>query len=510
MLPFLSLAPALLSDTRHRARPEVGAAPDAVTDVWRQGLWVALYAIVAVAVTRPVLDEDIWWHLRTGQWVIEHGGVPQTDPFSAYGQGRPWVAYSWLFEVLVFGLHRGLGLYGILLYRALMSLAVVVAVHRFVVRREPRFLPAFGLAGAATAALVPLLSERPWLFTILFTTWTLGAVLDLRAERAPYRVWLLPLVFVVWANVHIQFVYGLGVLALGCLAPVIDRLFRRDGSAEQAARVGTRAWYQLVGLALACLLATLLNPYHVRLYAVVLEYAAQPGPYQLVYELTAPGFRALWDWSALGLTLGAAFALGRRARLSAFEVLLLGATAYLSFRARRDLWFVTLAALAILTASAGRAVSAREVFRFTRRRTAAIAAAVAVVMAVTACVRGLSPAGLEAAAAQKFPAAAAAFIEARGDAGPVYNKFNWGGYLIWALPRLPVGLDGRTNLHGDERMYRSGRTWEGLSGWQDDPELVAANLVVADATMALTGLLRHDPRFEVVYEDAVAVVFVRR
>ncbi len=473
-------------------------------------LWAALYAVVAVAVTRPVLDEDVWWHLRAGQWVIEHGAVPQTDPFSAYGQGRPWVAYSWLFEVLVFGLHRGLGLYGVLFYRALMALAVVAAVHRFVVRREPRFLPAFGLAGAATAVLVPLLSERPWLFTILFTTWTLAAVLDLRAGRALPRVWLLPLVFVVWANVHIQFVYGLAVLALGCLAPVLDRLLRRDDSAEHAARLGTRAWYQLVGLSSACLLATLLNPYHVRLYAVVLEYAMQPGPYRLVYELTAPGFRALWDWSALGLALGAAFALGRRARLSAFEVLLLAATAYFSFRARRDLWFVTLAALAILTTSARRAAAPHEAFRFTRRRTAVVAAVVAVVVAATACVRGLSPAGLEAAVAQKFPARAAAFVEARGVVGPVYNKFNWGGYLIWALPRLPVALDGRTNLHGDERIVRIGRSWEGLSGWQDDPELSAANVVIADATAALTGLLRHDARFEVAYEDAVAVVFVRR
>jgi hypothetical protein len=92
----------------------------------------------------------------------------------------------------------------------------------------------------------------------------------------------------------------------------------------------------------------------------------------------------------------------------------------------------------------------------------------------------------------------------------LYNDFNWGGYLIWALPRLPVALDGRTNLHGDERIFRIERTWAGGKGWEDDPDLAAANVVVADTNAALTSLLRRDGRFEAVYEDAVAVVFVRR
>jgi hypothetical protein len=506
MLSFLGSAPVPLSDAQQPARNTAGAATHRTANVGRLGLWTALHVVVAVAVTRPVLDEDIWWHLRTGQWIVAQGGVPQTDPFSSYGQGRTWVAYSWLFEVLVSGLHHALGLHGIVLYRVLMSFAVIAALHRFVVKREPRFLPAFGLFSAALLALLPLLSERPWLFTILFTTWTLDVVLDLRAGRATPRVWLLPLVFLVWANVHVQFVYGLGVLLLGCLAPILDCVLGRDG----VARVNGKAWYQLVGLSLTCLLATLVNPYHVGLYDVVFEYAAQPGPYRLIAELTALGFRDLWDWSVLGLTLGAVFALGRRPRLSAFDVLLLGATAYFSFRARRDLWFVTLAALAILTVPGRRMASLVATSRLTRRATAVLATALVVVVALTAGVRGLSRAGLERAVAQKFPVRAAAFIEERGYAGPVYNHCNWGGYLIRALPRLPVAIDGRTNLHGDERLLRTGRTWEGLSGWDDDQELSAANLVIADPGTALTAILRRDTCFEVVFEDGVAVVFLRR
>src|SRR5438034_5008332 len=80
-----------------------------------RGLMVwTLYATVVVVTVRPVadpiLDPDIWWHLRVGQWVVDHSAVPTNDPFSLPGQEKNWVAYSWLYEVLVYGLVQAFGL----------------------------------------------------------------------------------------------------------------------------------------------------------------------------------------------------------------------------------------------------------------------------------------------------------------------------------------------------------------------------------------------------------------
>ena len=111
--------------------------------------------------------------------------------------------------------------------------------------------------------------------------------------------------------------------------------------------------------------------------------------------------------------------------------------------------------------------------------------------------------------ARQFPVAAARHIAAEGYRGPLFNDFNWGGYLAWALPNLPVALDGRTNLHGDERIERYGRVWAGVPGWHDDPDLAAAGVVVAEAQQPLVSLLRLDRRFREVYGDEVAVVFIR-
>ena len=105
-----------------------------------------------------------------------------------------------------------------------------------------------------------------------------------------------------------------------------------------------------------------------------------------------------------------------------------------------------------------------------------------------------------------YPVAAVRFVEEHGYAGPLYNHFNWGGYLIWQFPRLPVALDGRINLYGSEHIGRAVNTWNGLGRWADDPDLTRARLVIAQADKPLTSLLTRDDRFHEVYRDAVAVV----
>src|SRR5205814_6266809 len=131
-----------IEETRQAAAPVEAPAPGTGPspgrtrggeDVTRRLLiWVSLYSLPLLAVLDPISDADIWWHLRTGEWVLDHRTVPATDPFSSYGLGKPWVAYSWLFGVSVYTLYSWLGLAGIILCRTILLLTVAVAVHRLV------------------------------------------------------------------------------------------------------------------------------------------------------------------------------------------------------------------------------------------------------------------------------------------------------------------------------------------------------------------------------------------
>jgi hypothetical protein len=124
--------------------------------------------------------------------------------------------------------------------------------------------------------------------------------------------------------------------------------------------------------------------------------------------------------------------------------------------------------------------------------------------------RGLTEERLREEEAKLFPARAAEAVAREAPPGPLFNHFNWGGYLIWKLPSYRVSMDGRTNLHGEERIERSLATWAGGKDWDKDPELREAGVVFAEAGTALTSLLRRDDRFQILYEDDQAVVFVRK
>ena len=111
--------------------------------------------------------------------------------------------------------------------------------------------------------------------------------------------------------------------------------------------------------------------------------------------------------------------------------------------------------------------------------------------------------------AKSLPVQAVEAVRAKGYAGPLYNTFNWGGYLIWAL-RMPVSIDGRRNLYGDQRIDRSVATWNAEPDWASDGQLLQAGVVIGPVKAPLTQVLRMDSRFQLAYEDKLAAVFAAR
>src|SRR5262245_60695430 len=123
---------------------------------------LACLSMLVLKALWPYIDPDLWWHLRVGQWIVEHGRLPQTDPFSQLGieTGKPWLAYSWLFELLVYGIYQTLGLAGIVLYRVVMAVAVFAAFCTLASGRKPRPLVWVVSVGLSSVTLFLVLTER--------------------------------------------------------------------------------------------------------------------------------------------------------------------------------------------------------------------------------------------------------------------------------------------------------------------------------------------------------------
>jgi hypothetical protein len=306
-------------------------------------------------------------------------------------------------------------------------------------------------------------------------------------------------------NVHIQFVYGFFLLGLATSESLINRILRRFGSVIEETAIAPA---RIAVVTAACVAATLVNPYHYRIYLVVLDLLSESGFYNLVSEMLAPQFRIFTDYIALGLAVGAAFALGWRRNLNPFLVLLLLTGLFASFHSRRDIWFVAVASVAVIASPRSSSSTAR--YFVTRAQVCCIALALCILIGFTMRKIGFSESALELKVSEKFPVAAASFVADHGYSGPLYNHFDWGGYLIWRLHGLPVAIDGRGNVHGVERTIQSQNVWNGAQDWASDPALASSRLVIAERDKPLCSLLRFDARFELVYEDKVAAVFVAR
>ena len=156
---------------------------------------------------------------------------------------------------------------------------------------------------------------------------------------------MLPLLYAIWANLHIQFVYGLFLLVLASAELPITRILGGLVPGVDVDRPSTQTWWRLVALTVCCFLATLFNPYHVRLYGIVLDFAAQSGAYKLIGELQAMDFRDVTNWTVLTLSFCGVIRL-KAQRPSVFKGLLLISPSCLAFRSRRDIWFMVLTAAA--------------------------------------------------------------------------------------------------------------------------------------------------------------------
>jgi hypothetical protein len=480
--------------------------PGLETSFRRVIILAILYCFVALQamVFLPGNDPDIWWHLRTGQWILAHGQVPTTDPFSSYGMGKPWVAYSWLFEILVYGLYRHLGLFGILLFTVAMSLLVGLSVHILIQQAKFPFVLEVFLVAATLAGMKPLMTPRPWLISILCFALQLLILRHAKFTRKPAIIWLLPLLYGIWANFHIQFVYGLVVIFFLVMEGLILTIVGCELPSEESQRIPARSLL-LVGA--ACVLATLANPYGYNVYRQVIEYGLQTEAFQLIQELQSLSFRSPADWMVVMLTVAASFVLGLKRRLLPFPMLLLLLGCFLGFRARRDVW-VTLLAAAFIISEHLIVSCPPDAFQLTRGRVLALLGGIAIGVGMIGWYRQLSEPHLRTAVERRFPVKAVEFVRQNNYGGPLFNTFGWGGYLIWSLREIPVSIDGRANIHG-HRVASVRQTWMGYLGWDSDRELMDSQIVIADIGWPLTSLLRMDSRFKLVYEDGTAAVFVR-
>jgi hypothetical protein len=451
-----------------------------------------------------VSDPDFGWHLRAGEWILAHHGVPYTDPFSMYGADKPWYDYSWLFDIIFALIYRAFGLAGFALLEVAFRVAIPAILFRMARKLELGFWPAAVSAALAAYSISSIYAPRPGMFTILYFAIEMELLLNAVLRGKFSRMyWLIPL-FAVWASVHIQFIHGLIVLVLFAGEPILNFVVRYK---PEPAALPAKSWRVVA----ASFLATLATPYGWHIYSTVFLYARQKHIYETIVEMLPMNFREPHHFVLVFLAFAAVCAIGWSRKLRPLYLALFAFAAILGFRTIKDTWLLAVVSVALLAVSLRKSASdLQPTSTMAAKNKLALAACIVAVMAVAWRRYDVSNSWIEMGLAGSFPEAAVRYVEKNHLEGPLYNDFTSGGFLIWRLPSIKVSMDGRTNVHGDERTKSYTNALKGIPGWENDPDLAQAKLIIWTAKSPLPALLRCDPRFKQVFADPQAAVFVRK
>jgi hypothetical protein len=508
-------------------------------------IFVALLGslVLTVLSVRLLGDAGIGWHIRTGQLILATHAIPHIDPFSAttslVSPGQPWFAWEWLYDVVVGWLDRAAGLNGVVLFTALIIALVFAWTFRLLLRRGTNVLVALILVLlAASAAMIHFLA-RPhvlsWLFTVIWF-WVLessenscaGSHSDSRRRR---YLWLLPVLMLLWVNVHGGFLVGFALLGIYWCSAAWQWLRMKEDRFEDALQKiqAGRRFRALTLTGILSAAATLVNPYGVHLHIHIYRYLSNRFLMDHIDEFQSPNFHYVAQKCFAGLLLLTLVALtAKRRKIGVSQGLVVLFAVYSGLYASRN---IPVSSQLLILVIGPWLSDAMEKLRERRQRLASAGflqrmeaielslrghlwPIAAIVLTGWIAAQGGKLGGSTLMDAhfdgKRFPAAAVDYLEKQNVQGPLVSPDYWGGYLIYRLyPRVRMVVDDRHDFYGEEFLKSYLKMVHVEPGWEDFLQQHQAQSVIAPKDSALANILLETASWRAIYSDDVAVAFVR-
>jgi hypothetical protein len=459
-------------------------------------LWIGLgtYALFVVAGNRLLIDPDTMWQITVGQWILDHGAVPQTDVFSFTMRGQPWISTQWLAQVLYAKSYAVFGWSGPVVLSATAIAASFGLLTHFLSRHLSESTTLVFVA-AALALTMPHLLARPHVLAMpLMVGWVSGLIAAADRRDTP-SFWLLPLI-ALWANLHGGFVLGLVLIAPIAFEAVLN------------AGVNSRKTLALrwAAFAVAALTAACCTPYGWNSLLASQKILALGSALPLIMEWKPADFGTVGALEVC-LLLGIGLALWRGVKLPPIRIVLLLGLVHMALAQGRAGEILALLAPLVLAAPLAREIGSAEVSVPPARPPALLIAGLALVlMAGTLAytsVHRFEP------HSRGSPVAAVTALK-KLNVTRVFNDYDFGGYLI-ANGVAPF-IDGRTELYG-AKFFVDHNAASGLMEPENLFRLLEQYRI--DATLmrtqsAATKLLDHIDGWQRAYADDIATIHVRK
>jgi len=490
--------------------------------------WIAISAFFAVvALPRPaipLIDGDVYWHIRAGEAVLDTGRVPTTDTWSIVGEGMRWTSQDWLSNVAL-ALGWRLGEIGPTVLSFGYALLVVVALALLwwaFGRRHPAAGWLGRIAWLAAGLIVsgPVLGVRVQVVDLTLAAAVIAALWAFETDRRLRWLVALPVITLAWANLHagwpLVFLLG-GAVVVG---ESVDRLLRR-GDPLPWPDIG-----RLTGALVACIPVIALNPNGLALYLYPLQTSSIAAHRDFVSEWQPPDPGTFIGQVFIVFTVAfvvPALVIGLRRLRTADLLIMAGLTVMIVLGAR----FLLVAP--IIAATAGLAMEPRMASTGIGRRVAPILArlgrprrsgsfsvvngvlvGVAIAAGIGVTWARTSPAAQADMIDDHMPVAAVDWILANDPGDRPFNQYSWGGYLGLRVPDDPIYIDGRSDIYGDQpiREYADAVTMRTDPGPLLDRREI--DYVLFPLGQPFADWLDDSASWERVYEDELAAIWVRR
>src|SRR6185437_2252379 len=448
------------------------------------------------------VDPDMWWHIATGQSILATHRWPTVDPYSFTAHGQPWMAFEWLGDILIGAVARIGGVRGLDALLIVLGSAVMIALYVFATIRSGNSKAGFVAAAALFALANPSFSMRSQMLGYLFLVLTLIA-LELFRQGKQWPFWFLPPLLLMWVNTHGSFIIGLGVIFVYLVCGLKE--FRLGAIEGRKWTPTERIRLELVFLLSLAVLP--ITPYGTKLAFFPFDVAfSQPVGVGHVLEWRSMPFHLLGGKIFLALILGLfVVQMAYSLKWHVEELILfLGGVTMACLHVRFILLFVPFC-MPLLAVTLARWVPGYE-----RKKDKYILNAALMVGVIVAMIHYFpTRAFLDQKVAENFPSKAVEYLRQHPVAGPMFNDYGFGGYLIWSGER--VFIDGRSEIYERVGVFSD---YIHIMTLQPGALAVLRNygvkscLIERDAPLAT--LLSALPDWQKVYSDNTSVLFVRR
>jgi hypothetical protein len=493
----------------------------------KQLIFISFFVLLlGLLALNRIADFDVFYHLKTGEFILQNKTIPITDIFSFTASGHQWVNHYWLSDLIFFFVFQLFNSFWFLvIFVAMIAALAYFLVLKNTLKRGGDFYLMLALILPMAYLSMELWVPRPQIFSFLFFTLILFLLQKFRCSGDIKILFILPIIFLFWANLHASVIIGLVLLLIFIIAGISQNIIKKYNIFNLSQYLSENISSKLLlGIFITLVISTgicLINPngFHIFTYLQEIKPTAQIlGNAEWKSLLSFLGTIQAKIYLAM-MILVSAFIFWRsfkRKNIDLYDWGLVVLSVALPLISIRHVIFFPLTIFPIFIMELTKTHYWQEYKKRweNENKEKVLYQILALILLTFSFIRVVSiPRSI--LNDKYLPVQAADFIQKENISGPMYN-LEMGGYLIWRLwPEQKVFMDGRNEIYAGQPVEDYVKIARTEGGWDKVVDDYGINYFILWYREPLSGLAQKLDAsiklkdFRLVYWDDVALIFVK-